>query len=49
MGRRSKFSEEQIIGAIREVEAGVRQIEVARRLGVRRIVRADSPADSPCG
>jgi putative transposase len=34
MGRKSKFSESQIIGAVREVEAGTKVSEVARRVGV---------------
>jgi len=32
--RKSKFTDEQIIRALREVEAGATQTEVARRLGV---------------
>lgn len=34
MGRRSQFSEAQIIGAIREIEGGARVGEVARKVGV---------------
>jgi len=34
MGRRSKFSEAEIIGAIKEIEAGAKQTEVCRRMGV---------------
>jgi putative transposase len=34
MGRRSNFSETQIVGAVREVEGGTKVSEVARRLGV---------------
>ena len=34
MARKSKFSNEQVIRAVREVEAGATQGEVARRLGV---------------
>ena len=34
MARKSKFSEADIIGAIREIEAGGTQTEVARRMGV---------------
>jgi putative transposase len=34
MGRRSQFSEAQIIAAIREVEGGAKVGEVARRVGV---------------
>jgi putative transposase len=34
MGRKSKFSEADIIGAIREIEGGTSQSEVSRRLGV---------------
>ena len=34
MGRKSKFSDAQIIGAIKEVEAGTAAKEVARRMGV---------------
>jgi putative transposase len=34
MGRRSKFSEAEIIGAIKEIEAGAKQTEVCRRIGV---------------
>jgi putative transposase len=34
MGRRSKFTEAQIIAAIREIEGGVAATEVARRVGV---------------
>jgi putative transposase len=34
MGRKSKFSESDIIGAIRELEGGATQTEVARRMGV---------------
>lgn len=34
MGRKSKFSEAEIIGAIREIEGGAKATEVARRLGV---------------
>jgi putative transposase len=33
MARKSKFSEAQMIGAIKEVEAGASPTEVARRLG----------------
>ncbi len=32
MGHKSKFSESEIIGAIREIEGGTSQTEVARRL-----------------
>ncbi len=34
MGRKSNFSETQIVGAVREVEGGTKVSEVARRLGV---------------
>jgi len=34
MGRKSSFSEAQIIDAVRELEAGAKQGELARRLGV---------------
>jgi putative transposase len=34
MGRRSKFSEAEIIGFIKEIEAGAKQTEVCRRIGV---------------
>jgi putative transposase len=34
MGRKSSFSEAQIIGAIREVEGGAKVGEVARKTGV---------------
>lgn len=34
MGRKSSFSEEQIINAVREVEAGAKVTEVARKVGV---------------
>jgi putative transposase len=34
MGRKSTFSEAQIIAAIREVEAGAKAGEVARKVGV---------------
>lgn len=34
MGRKSQFSEAQIIGAIREIEGGAKVGEVARRVGV---------------
>ena len=34
MPRKSKFSEAEIIGAIKEIEAGAKQTEVARRIGV---------------
>lgn len=34
MPRKSKFTDEQIIRAVREVEAGESQTDVARRLGV---------------
>jgi putative transposase len=34
MARTSKFSEAEIIGAIKEIEGGVKQTDVARRLGV---------------
>ncbi len=34
MGRKSKFSEADIIGAIREIEGGAAQTEVSRRMGV---------------
>ena len=34
MGRKSSFSEAQIIEAVRELEAGAKQGELARKLGV---------------
>lgn len=34
MARKSKFSEAEIIGAIKEIEGGVTSTEMARRLGV---------------
>lgn len=34
MARKSKFTDEQIVRAVREVEAGATQGEIARRLGV---------------
>ena len=34
MARKRKFSEAQIIGAIKEVEAGATSKDVARRIGV---------------
>lgn len=34
MGKKSKFTDEQIVRAVREVEAGTTQGEIARRLGV---------------
>jgi len=34
MGRKSKFSDAQIIGFIKEIEAGAKASEVARRVGV---------------
>jgi putative transposase len=34
MPRKSKFTDEQIVRAVREVEAGANQSDVARRLGV---------------
>lgn len=34
MGRKSKFSEADIIGAIRDIEGWTSQTEVARRMGV---------------
>jgi putative transposase len=34
MGRKSAFSEAQIIGAVRELEAGAKHGELARKLGV---------------
>ncbi len=34
MPRKSKFSEAEIIGAIKEIEAGSKQTEVSRRMGV---------------
>ena len=34
MGRKSQFSEAQIIAAIREIEGGARVGEVARKVGV---------------
>lgn len=32
--KKSKFSEEQIIGALREADAGVKVIEICRKLGI---------------
>ena len=34
MPRKSQFTDEQIIRAVREIDAGTTQAEVARRLGV---------------
>jgi len=34
MGKKSKFTDEQIVRAVREVEAGTTQGVIARRLGV---------------
>jgi putative transposase len=34
MGRKSKFSDAEIIGAIKEIEAGAKQTEICRRIGV---------------
>jgi putative transposase len=34
MGRKSKFSEAEIIGAIKDIEGGATQTEVSRRMGV---------------
>ena len=34
MGRKSSFSEAQIIEAVRELEAGAKQGELTRKLGV---------------
>ena len=34
MGKKSKFTDEQIVRAVREVEAGANQTDVARKLGV---------------
>jgi putative transposase len=34
MPRKSKFTEEQIIRALKEVDAGAKPVEVARRIGV---------------
>jgi len=34
MGRKSQFTEEQIIRALQEVDAGAKPAEVCRRLGV---------------
>jgi putative transposase len=34
MARKSKFSDAQIIGAIKEIEGGVKAAEVARKMGV---------------
>lgn len=34
MPRKSKFTDEQIVRAVREVEAGANQTDVARKMGV---------------
>ena len=34
MGRKSKYTEEKIIGAVKELDAGAKGEDVARRLGV---------------
>ena len=34
MARKSKFSEAEIIGALKEVEAGATQKDIARKMGV---------------
>ena len=34
MDKKSKFTDEQIVRAVREVEAGANQTEVARKMGV---------------
>ena len=34
MGRKSKFTEEQIIKALKEVEAGSKATDVCRRMGI---------------
>jgi putative transposase len=34
MARRSNFSEAEMVGALKEIEGGARQVDVARRLGV---------------
>lgn len=34
MPRKSKFTDEQIIRALREIDSGARQADVARKLGV---------------
>lgn len=34
MGRKSNFTEEQIIRALKEVDAGAKAVDVCRRLGV---------------